>query len=204
MSLGFFSLQAIGSEAATSKLSMTLKQTPGGEEPIVTLYGELKPAKSGVKVSVQIQLDGKWQDTRFSAKTARVGAWQVVAVATALDAKVNYRAKVKIGSKYIYSSSKSITVRSMPATSNASSVAVIDQLGPGGRIHGSDVSRWQHPNGAPIDFEKMYKAGMRFVIIKASDTRDEADALALKYVMMDFTLAFIITQYCQMLRLMSR
>ena len=124
MSLGFFSLQVIASEAATSKLSMSLKQTPGGAEPIVTLYGSLKPAKSGVKVSVQIELDGKWQDTRFSAKTARVGTWQVIAVATALDAKVKYRAKAKIGSKYIYSSVKSITVKSTPEISNAASLAI--------------------------------------------------------------------------------
>ena len=185
MSLGFFSLQMIASEAATSKISMSLKQTPGGAEPIVTLYGALKPAKSGVKVSVQIELDGKWQDTRFSSKTARVGTWRVIAVATALDAKVKYRAKAKIGSKYIYSNVKSITVRSTPEISDATSVAVIDQLGPGGRIHGADISRWQHPNDAPINFEKMYGAGIRFVIIKASDTRDDSDALALKYVMMD-------------------
>jgi GH25 family lysozyme M1 (1,4-beta-N-acetylmuramidase) len=185
MSLGFSSLQVIASDAATSKISMSLKQTPGGEEPIVTLYGTLKPAKSGVKVSVQIQLDGKWQDTRFSSKTARVGTWRVIAVATALDAKVKYRAKAKIGSKFVYSNSKSITVRSIPEISEASSVAVIDQLGPGGRIHGADISRWQHPNDAPINFEKMYGAGIRFVIIKASDTRDDSDALALKYVMMD-------------------
>jgi len=185
MSLGFFSLQVIASDAATSKISMSLKQTPGGEEPIVTLYGTLKPAKSGVKVSVQIQLDGKWQDTRFSSKTARVGTWRVIAVATALDAKVKYRAKAKIGSKFVYSNSKSITVRSIPEISDASSVAVIDQFGPGGRIHGADISRWQHPNDAPINFEKMYGAGIRFVIIKASDTRDDSDALALKYVMMD-------------------
>ena len=31
----------------------------------------------------------------------------------------------------------------------------------------------------------MHQAGVRFVMIKASDTRDEADALALKYVMLD-------------------
>jgi len=185
MSLSLFSLQVISSEAATSRISMSLKQTPGGEEPIVTLYGTLKPAKAGVKVSVQIQLNGKWQNTRFSSKTARVGTWRVIAVATALDAKVKYRAKAKIGSKYIYSSSKSITVRSIPEISDAASLVMIDQLGPGGRIHGADISRWQHPNDAPINFEKMYGAGIRFVIIKASDTRDESDALALKYVMMD-------------------
>ena len=185
MSLSLFSLQVISSEAATSRISMSLKQTPGGEEPIVTLYGTLKPAKAGVKVSVQIQLNGKWQNTRFSSKTARVGTWRVIAVATALDAKVKYRAKAKIGSNYIYSSSKSITVRSIPEISDAASLVMIDQLGPGGRIHGADISRWQHPNDAPINFEKMYGAGIRFVIIKASDTRDESDALALKYVMMD-------------------
>ena len=185
MSLGFYSLQVIASDAATSTISMSLKQTPGGTEPIVTLYGALKPAKSGVKVSVQIQLDGKWQDTRFSSKTARVGTWQITAVATALDAKVKYRAKAKIGSKYIYSSIKSITVRAVAEISDTASLAVVDQFGPGGRIHGADISRWQHPNGALINFEKMQQAGVRFVMIKASDTRDEADALALKYVMLD-------------------
>ena len=185
MSLALFSIQTVSTNAATSKLSLTVLQTPGGEEPVVTLYGNLKPAKSAVKVEIQIQLNGKWQDTRFSTRTARVGTWKVVAVATALNAQVKYRAKVKIGSKSIYSNIREITVRSVPEISSASSTVMIDQLGPGGRIHGSDVSRWQHPNGAPIDFVKKYSAGMRFVMIKASDSRDEADALALKYVIMD-------------------
>ena len=185
ISLGFLSIQQISSNAATSKITMSLRQTPGGAEPIVTLYGSIKPAKSGVKVSVQIQLDGKWKDTRFSSKTARVGTWQIVAVATALDASVKYRAKALIGAKYIYSSVKAITVKSIPEISDAASIAIVDQLGPGGRIHGADISRWQHPNDAPIDFVKMYKAGIRFVMIKASDTRDDADALSLKYLIMD-------------------
>jgi len=185
MTLGFYSLQVIASDAAASTITMTLKQTPGGAEPIVTLYGSLKPAKLGVKISVQIYLDGKWQDTRFSSKTARVGTWQVTAVATALDAKVKYRAKAKIGSKYIYSNIKSITVRAVAEISDAASLAVVDQIGPGGRIHGADISRWQHPNGALINFEKMHQAGLRFVMIKASDTRDDADALSLKYLIVD-------------------
>lgn len=185
MSLALFSIQTVSTNAATSKLSLTVLQTPGGEEPVVTLYGKLKPAKSSVKVEIQIQLNGRWQDTRFSTRTAKVGTWKVVAVATALNAQVKYRAKVRLGSKSIYSNIREITVRSIPEISSASSNVIIDQLGPGGRIHGSDVSRWQHPNGAPIDFVKKYSAGMRFVMIKASDTRDDADALALKYVIMD-------------------
>ena len=185
MSLGFFSLQIISSDAATSKITMSIRQTPNGAEPIVTLYGSLKPAKPGIKVSVQIQLDGKWLDTKFSSKTARVGTWQIIAVATALDADVKYRAKAMVGKKYIYSNIKSITVTSTPEISNAATLAIVDQLGPGGRIHGADISRWQHPNDAPIDFAKMYQAGVRFVMIKASDTRDDADALSLKYLIMD-------------------
>jgi lysozyme len=185
MSLALFSIQTVSTSAATSKLSLTVAQTPGGEEPVVTLYGNLKPAKSSVKVEIQIQLNGKWQDTRFSTRTAKVGTWKVVAVATALNAQVKYRAKVRVGSKSIYSNIREITVRSVPEISNAASTVMVDQLGPGGRIHGTDVSRWQHPNDAPIDFVKKYSAGMRFVMIKASDTRDEADALALKYVIMD-------------------
>jgi GH25 family lysozyme M1 (1,4-beta-N-acetylmuramidase) len=59
--------------------------------------------------------------------------------------------------------------------------------GPGGRIHGADISRWQHPNDKPIDFEKMHSAGVSFVMIKASDTRDDADLLAVKYLKMDRT-----------------
>jgi len=185
MSLALFSFQTVSTNAAASKLSLTVLQTPGGEEPVVTLYGNLKPAKTSVKVEIQIQLNGKWQDTRFSTRTARVGTWKVVAVATALNAQVKYRAKVQVGSKIIYSNIREITVRSVPEISSAATNVMVDQLGPGGRIHGSDVSRWQHPNGAPIDFVKKYSAGMRFVMIKASDTRDEADALALKYVIMD-------------------
>ncbi|MEY4037478.1 MAG: hypothetical protein RL201_859 [Actinomycetota bacterium] len=185
LSLALFSFQTVATSAATSKLTMVLKQTPGGAEPIITLYGSLKPAKRGVKVTVQIQLNGKWQDTRFSTKTAKVGTWQVIAVATALDADVKYRAKAYIAKKNIYSNIRAITVRAVPEISDAASVAMVDQLGPGGRIHGADISRWQHPSDAPIDFEKAHSAGLRFVFIKASDTRDDADALSLKYLIMD-------------------
>jgi len=54
--------------------------------------------------------------------------------------------------------------------------------GPGGKIHGADISRWQHPNGKPIDFTKMRSAGIDFVMIKASDSRDDADQMAVKYL----------------------
>lgn len=177
-------LYATPTYAAGTTLTMSLNQTPGRAEPVVTLYGTLKPAKSAVPVTVQIYLKGKWQDTRFISKTAKVGTWRIVAVATAMNATVRYRAKASVSGKVVYSATKEIVIKSIPQMQDGASL-LIAPLGPGGRIHGSDVSRWQHPNDAPIDFVKKYMAGLRFVMIKASDSRDDADALALKYVIMD-------------------
>lgn len=57
--------------------------------------------------------------------------------------------------------------------------------GPGGKIAGIDISRWQHPNGKGIDFQKMHDAGISFVMIKSSDTRDDADQQAVTYLKKD-------------------
>ena len=57
--------------------------------------------------------------------------------------------------------------------------------GPGNRIHGVDISKWQHPYDKPINFEKMAKAGVRFVMIKGADSQPLADATAKKYLIAD-------------------
>ena len=57
--------------------------------------------------------------------------------------------------------------------------------GPGNRIHGVDISKWQHPYDKPINFEKMAKAGVRFVMIKGSDSQAPADLTAKKYLIAD-------------------
>jgi GH25 family lysozyme M1 (1,4-beta-N-acetylmuramidase) len=98
---------------------------------------------------------------------------------------MNYRARTTVGSKVIYSTSKKITVKPAAQFSETEPVIAIEALGPGGRIHGVDISRWQHPYGKLIDFTKMYSAGIRFAMIKASDTRDDADALSLQYLLID-------------------
>jgi GH25 family lysozyme M1 (1,4-beta-N-acetylmuramidase) len=171
--------------AATSKLSMTVKQTPNVIEPLLTFYGSLTPKKSGVIVKIQSNIDGKWSDTRFSTKTTKLGTWKLETVVTAQDSVITYRAKTTVGSKVIYSTYKKITVKPAAQISETDPVVAVEALGPGGRIHGVDISRWQHPYGKLIDFTKMYSAGIRFAMIKASDTRDDADALALKYLLLD-------------------
>ena len=67
----------------------------------------------------------------------------------------------------------------------AANLSKIVTQGPGNRIHGMDISRWQHPYDKPIDFKKMYDAGVRFVLIKGSDTIDKSDAQARKYMPAD-------------------
>jgi GH25 family lysozyme M1 (1,4-beta-N-acetylmuramidase) len=73
----------------------------------------------------------------------------------------------------------------VPVITDGGPLAPIEFKGPGTRIHGTDVSRWQHPNGKLIDFKKKRAAGINFVMIKGSDTRDEADALARKWYKID-------------------
>lgn len=171
--------------AATSLLSMKVKQTPSASETLLTLYGTLKPNRSGAIVKIQVDTNGKWSTTRFSTKVTGVGTWRVTALATALNAQVRYRAVTEIAGKSLFSPIRAITIKQQPEFSNADPAQFIDLKGPGGRIHGTDVSRWQHPNDKPIDFVKKYEAGMRFVFIKASDTRERADRLAVKYAAMD-------------------
>jgi len=73
----------------------------------------------------------------------------------------------------------------VPVINDAGPLAAIELKGPGSRIHGADISRWQHPNGKLINFTKMREAGLNFVMIKGSDTRDDADALARKWLKID-------------------
>ena len=72
-----------------------------------------------------------------------------------------------------------------PVINDGGPLAPIEFKGPGQRIHGADISRWQHPNGKLINFEKMRAAGINFVMIKGSDTKDDSDALARKWYKID-------------------
>ena len=59
--------------AASSILSMSVKQTPSASETLLTMYGNLKPNRSGTVVKIQVDTDGKWTTTRFSTKVTKVG-----------------------------------------------------------------------------------------------------------------------------------
>ena len=70
-------------------------------------------------------------------------------------------------------------------TNLTSPASAMPTSGPGNRIHGLDISKWQHPYGKPINFTKMAKAGISFVMIKGGDGHDPSDATAYKYLKID-------------------
>ena len=176
-------------QAATSSLTLSLRQTPSATDSVVTFYGTIKPARSGLSVKIQGNTSGAWKTTHFMTKTTKSGTWKIVAVATSFDIPIKYRAQVNVSGKVTNSPIRTITIKKLPQISTTDPSLAIESFGPGGRIHGADVSRWQHPNDKPIDFSVAYASGLRFVMIKASDTRDDADALSLKYLVMDHSAA---------------
>lgn len=176
-------------QAASSSLTLSLRQTPSATESVVTFYGTIKPARSGLSVKIQGNTSGAWKTTRFATKTTKAGTWKIVAVATSFDIPIKYRAQVNVAGKITNSPIRTITIKKLAQISTADPALVVESFGPGARIHGADISRWQHPNDKPIDFSVAYASGLRFVMIKASDTRDDADALSLKYLVMDHAAA---------------
>lgn len=175
--------------ALTNSLSLTVRQTPSVSDPLVSLFGQLRPVKKAQKVVIEVELNKKWHGTILTTSTTSSGTWKIEAVATAQKASVKYRAVAFVGSKRVYSSARSVKIQQTPEMNSADPASLISESGPGGRIHGMDISKWQHPGNAPIDFVKMYNSGIRFVMIKASDSRDTSDAQALKYLVMDHNAA---------------
>lgn len=169
------------SQAATSS-TFYVTQTPSHDLPLVSLHGVVKPAVAGATVRIFKKQGGDWLDVNLSTKTTSLGTWKVRTTIEAIE-RFAFRAEIEYRNRNFTTPERSLDIK--PVTSAKDPAALISNTGPGKRIYGSDISRWQHPNDKPIDFAKMYRAGMRFVMIKASDSRDDSDALARKYLAMD-------------------
>lgn len=182
-----FALMVLGvnSAFAANSLTLNIKKTPALGEPKVSLYGILKPARANVQVKIEVLLNGSWSKTSIGAKTKSSGNWKIEVVSTVLAGSAKYRAVAAANGRNIYSATKALTIDSDTNISEADPSLLISLSGPGNRVHGADISRWQHPANKLIDFNKMYNAGVRFVMIKASDGRDSADQDARKWLPQD-------------------
>ena len=174
--------------SATAKTSLTLKieSTPNAGESLVTFYGLVKPAAKG-SISID-SFDGvAWKATPLKTTSAASGAWRITTVATAIKAEGQYRARVTIGKKKTLSKNANFKVDLTKTFATTDDLFIPTETGKltGGRIQGSDISRWQHPNDQPIDFKQMFDAGMRFVLIKGSDAQEKADIETMRWLVGD-------------------
>lgn len=169
--------------AATSS-TFFVTQTPSVGAPLISLHGVVKPAVADASVRILTREDDRWVDSGLVGRTTSLGTWKI---RTTVDRPqtMEFKAEIAYQSKTFSTVERSLAIKSNRVSAGIDAASLISKSGPGVRIYGSDISRWQHPNDAPINFRKMYQAGMRFVMIKASDTRDDSDALARKYLAMD-------------------
>ena len=174
------------SATAKTSLSFQVESTPNAGESLVTFYGQIKPAAKGA-VSIQ-SFDGiTWKDTPLKVTASASGAWKITTVATAIKAEGQYRAQVVVGKKKTLSKAANYKVDNSKTFATTDALFITEQTSKltGGRIQGSDVSRWQHPNDQPFDFKKMFDAGMRFVLIKGSDAQEKADIETMRWLVGD-------------------
>lgn len=146
----------------TYQLSGTVKRVPSAS-PSATASGSASPSPSALPVRIQQKVSGKWS-TIATAKLSWTGRWNSSLVAPATMDFLILRAA------YAKSTSTEFGIR----------VAVLPNIkvaGPGGRIAGVDISRWQH-SIHPIDFKQMAKSGIAFVFLKGSDGNKADDVLS--------------------------
>ena len=172
--------------AKKTTVSFNVQSTPSTGESLVTFYGQVKPA---AKAKIEINsFDGStWKPTVLTTRATASGAWRITTVATAIKAEGKYRASATIGKKKITTASKEFKVDSAKTFTDLNALFISPETSKltGGRIQGSDISRWQHPNDEPIDFKKKFGAGMRFVLIKGSDSQEAADIETMRWLVGD-------------------
>ena len=169
-------------KSSKTVVTMNILTTPSAGELEVTFYGQVKPAKAGT-ITIRSLNGVVWKPTNLTTTTSESGAWRINTIATAIKAEGQYQAYFVSGKTKLTSNDKDFKVDNTKIFTDVSSLLL--PSGPGGRIHGADISRWQHPNDKPIDFQKMFEAGIRFLMIKGSDTQDKADSDNYKFLVAD-------------------
>jgi lysozyme len=176
------SLISVASAVTKTTVSFNVTTTPSAGESIVTFYGQVKPAAKAA-ITINSFNGVVWNKTSLKTTSSSSGSWKITTVATAIKAEGQYQAIALVGKKKTTSKSANFKVNNAQVFTDENTL--LAGYGPGGRIHGSDISRWQHPNDKPIDFKKKFDAGMRFVLIKGSDSTEAADLLTMKWLVGD-------------------
>ena len=175
-------LISVASAVTKTTVSLNVTTTPSAGESIVTFYGQVKPAAKAA-ITINSFNGVVWNKTSLKTTSSSSGSWKITTVATAIKAEGQYQAIAMVGKKKTTSKSANFKVDNSKVFTDENTL--LAGYGPGGRIHGSDISRWQHPNDKPIDFKKKFDAGMRFVLIKGSDSTEKADLETMRWLVGD-------------------
>ena len=163
------SLLAVPSEA-TVKRSVSMTPIPAaliaGQQ--ITVSGKTTGGLKGSKVKIQIKKGKKWKTVKTVKSKKKGGKWSATFTAPASNPVLSIRA---------ISGSKKTKVQSTAVVAPLNFVTV----GPGARILGVDLSRWQSI-GESLDFNRMAAAGVAYAFIKASDGLASEDELAVPHV----------------------
>ena len=163
------SLISVPAEAAAkSTMSMTPIPASVVAGQAITVTGKVSGKLKGSKVRIQFHDGKKWKSLRTVLSNKKTGQWV---------AKIRVPVTVQ-----------RVTVRAISQTSKTkhqkvSIVAPLNlvSMGPGARILGVDLSRWQSSSNS-LDFSRMAAAGVAFAFIKGSDGLLTEDALAVPHV----------------------
>jgi len=158
------------SEAAV-KRSVTMTKIPktlvAGQK--VTLTGKTTGGLKGSKVKIQIKTGSKWKTIKTVKSKKKSGNWTATIKAPASTPAMSIRA--------VSGSKKTKSYK----TAVVAPLNIVAE-GPGDRILGVDLSRWQSIGESSIDFNKMADAGVGFAFIKGSDGLAIEDTKAVPHV----------------------
>ena len=163
------SLLAVPSEAAV-KQSVSMTPIPAslvaGQQ--ITLSGKTTGGLKGSKVKIQIKQGKKWKTVKTVKSKKKGGKWSATITAPASTPALSIRA---------IAGNKKTKVQSTAVVAPLNLAAA----GPGSRILGVDLSRWQNI-GEALDFNRMAAAGVAYAFIKGSDGLASEDVLAIPHV----------------------
>lgn len=130
------------------------------------------------------EVAAKAQEELISARKARTT--QLVAEMARTEAKANSEtSRIESLVARQEATIKKLVIAGLPKTQPIGG-DFGSRVGPNDRILGTDISLWQHPGNAPIDFVKMYNAGMRFIFMKGTSGGDAANQRANYWSSLDF------------------
>jgi GH25 family lysozyme M1 (1,4-beta-N-acetylmuramidase) len=162
------SLLTTPAQAASKAISMKRIATSVVAGKTIAVSGRTSGTLNGHNVRVQIKKGDTWKTVKTLRSSKKTGKWVTSFTAPKTNVALSIRA---------VSGGKITKTQTMVVIAPLNIVTT----GPGARILGVDISRWQSSD-QPLDFNRMAAAGVAFAFIKGSDGLLTEDALAVPHV----------------------